>query len=101
MDDELGRLQVMIAIDPCLVVGCTLEYGHDGKHAINETRRERTARIFGCTVEQASAQFFANAAGLRAMERTARSIGVMVNGYTADQLAAMAEDAMAAAKGER
>lgn len=53
----------------------------------------KTSRIFGCTVEQAKAQYLKNAAQLRAMAaHPKRANGGKLHGYTsADLLAKAAE----------
>ena len=45
------------------------------------------AKMFGCTEEQAKAQYARNAAQLAEMEAKAASTGRKVNGFTAQQLA--------------
>jgi transposase len=57
---------------------------------------EQVAKIFGCTVEQAKAQYKANAEQLRKMQSKAN--GKKVNGYTAKQLSTMAQKIEALAK---
>lgn len=48
---------------------------------------KKIAKMFGCTEEQAKAQYARNAAQLAEMEAKANSIGRKVNGFTAQQLA--------------
>ncbi len=48
------------------------------------------ARLFGCTPEQVRAQFAANSKQLSAMADKAQRTTRKVNGYTAQQLRAMA-----------
>jgi len=52
---------------------------------------ERSAKAFGCTIEQAKAMFAKNAIGCRSMLERAVRTGKKVNGYTADQLRASVE----------
>ena len=47
---------------------------------------ERTAKTFGCTIEQAKRQFAKNAKGLREMADKAKRTGKKVNGYTEAEL---------------
>lgn len=51
----------------------------------------KTAAIFGCSPQQAESQMKKNLAGLEAMASKARSTGRKVNGYSADELASMAD----------
>lgn len=46
----------------------------------------KTAKLFGCTEEQARAQYAANIVQLRAMLDTVRKTGNNVRGYNAEQL---------------
>lgn len=48
------------------------------------------AAVFGCTAEQARAQYLKGAAVLDGMAEKAERTGKRVNGYTADKLRAMA-----------
>jgi hypothetical protein len=52
---------------------------------------EQVAKIFGCTVEQARAQYLANAASLRNDAAKAARTGKKVRGYTEAQCIAAAE----------
>jgi hypothetical protein len=59
---------------------------------------EHIAKFFGCTIEQAKAQFAANALQLAAMQKKAIFTGKKVNGYTANQLKNHAESMAKKAK---
>jgi ABC-type enterochelin transport system substrate-binding protein len=56
-----------------------------------EMNAEQIAKIFGCTVEQAKAQYKANGEQLRKMESKAKATGKKVNGYAQERLAAYAK----------
>lgn len=56
----------------------------------NEARLLAMATILGCTPAQVKFQLSRNARQLREMEAQARSTGREVNGYSADDLGAMA-----------
>lgn len=58
---------------------------------------ERSAAIFGCTVEQAKSLMGKNAAVLTAMAEKAERTGKRQNGYTAGELRASAESYRVAA----
>jgi hypothetical protein len=47
---------------------------------------EESARVFGCTVEQAKRLMAKNADGMREMAEKAERTGKKVNGYTAAEL---------------
>ena len=47
----------------------------------------KTCKLFGCTVEQARAQYKANALQMRANEAKALKAGAKVRGYTAAEWA--------------
>lgn len=53
--------------------------------------KEQICRLFGCTMQQLNEQYSANAAVLWQMHDKSIKIGKKVNGYTADQLAEMAD----------
>jgi hypothetical protein len=50
------------------------------------------AKRFGTTIERVRAQYLANAAQMRAMAEKAERTGRKVNGYTAEQLNARADE---------
>lgn len=52
---------------------------------------ERSAALFGCTVDQAKRQFSRNAASLKIMADRAAKSGKKVNGYTEKELRESAE----------
>lgn len=51
---------------------------------------KQIAKMFGCTEDQARAQYARNAAQLAGMQHKARTSQRKVNGYTADELGKMA-----------
>lgn len=55
------------------------------------------ARIFGCTIEQARAQYIANAEQMETLAARSRETGRKVRGFTADCLAERAAAFRAAA----
>lgn len=57
-----------------------------------------TARIFGCTVEQAKAQYLRNSVQMQKMADKAKATGRKVNGATADVWQAKADQFAALAK---
>lgn len=59
---------------------------------------ERSARAFGCTVDQARVMFRKNAFKLMEMHEKAVRTGKKVNGYTAQELEDSARDYLEAAQ---
>lgn len=59
------------------------------KSSPSETVAQRTARVFGCTIEQAQLQVDKNLRQLRDMLAVAVATGRKVNGNTADQIRGM------------
>lgn len=59
---------------------------------------ERSARVFGCTVEQARVMFRKNAYKLMEMHEKAVKTGKKVNHYTAEELEQSAKDYLEAAQ---
>jgi len=57
---------------------------------------ERSAKIFGCSIEQAKRLMAQNANGLLKMADKAASTGKKVNGYTESELRLSAADYLAA-----
>lgn len=59
---------------------------------------ERSARVFGCTVEQAKALMARNAAGLQKMAERAAKTGRKYRGYTETELRESASDYLEASR---
>lgn len=60
---------------------------------MNKPSIEQIARVFGANADSVKALFARNAAELDGMRAKAVRAGKKVNGYTADQLAAMSDNA--------
>ncbi len=59
---------------------------------------EKSAKVFGCTLEQARVMFRRNAYKLMEMHAKAMKTGKKVNGYTAEELEQSAKDYLEAAQ---